>query len=150
MFFSWTKIFFVLSPYQCHPVLIKESSEVWVPLPTEGELFPELALSSAISHTYGVCSFYLRTIYRAPVMCQLWWKTKLLPCGPQVFTLELTLSAPGGASRPGLVGLLGFVTASSSPAGKVPTRQWHCHHLPCPFELPGLECWLKCTVLRSL
>lgn len=42
MFFSWTKIFFVLSPYRCHPVLIKESSERWVPLPPEGELFPQL------------------------------------------------------------------------------------------------------------
>ena len=26
MFSSWTKIFFVLPPYRCHPVLIKESS----------------------------------------------------------------------------------------------------------------------------
>ena len=79
-------------------------------------------------------------------MCQLWcwalelcWKTKLLPCGPQVFTLELTLSAPHGPSRPGLVELLGFVAASGSPVKKVLTKQWHCHHLPCPFELPGLE-----------
>lgn len=85
MFFSWTKIFFVLSPYRCHPVLIKESSEGRVPLPTEGELFPEL-LSSAFSHAHGVCAFCLTAIYGAPARCWGYGRKKVSTCGPQVPT----------------------------------------------------------------
>lgn len=49
-----------------------------------------------------------------------------------------SLSAPVVQAGQRLVGLLGFITAYSSPVGKV--LDWPCHLLPCPFELPGLEC----------
>ena len=98
MFFSWTKIFFVLPPYQCHPVLIKESSEERVPVRTDGELFPEC---SPVPLAMLMVFVHLTSVYWAPAVCHLWfqalgiwWKIRFLPYGSQSFALELVLSAP--------------------------------------------------------
>lgn len=133
MFFSWTKLFFVLSPYRCHPVLIKESSEGWVLLPIEGTVSSQLpsASTSAVLHCLQHLGRASGAVCQPDAGC---WACGGKCCHPRELRVRVQRwhCQPQG-SKQSEVG----ITGPRCPQFPVRAGRGHCH-LPGPPELPWL------------